>query len=145
MVKRLIYLFIFILLITACSRMKKGSELTASEKGYIKELGLLDDDEAIILFDSQMTITISGNFFTNKRIASYWQNDKSDDHITSAYYNTIDTIKLIDRVNDFSNASYLEVYRKDSTTFKVYTDSDSLGINQFYNEALEAWINANKN
>ncbi|MFT5821570.1 MAG: hypothetical protein ACI8ZM_002823 [Crocinitomix sp.] len=136
---------VMLLLFGCTSNVRKGSEIKASEKYYIQELGLLAENEEIILFDSQSSFEVSGNFFTDKRMASYWQNDKPhEDHTTFAYYENIDTIILINRIADISYASYLEVHVNDNSYFKVYTDGDSATIHNFYNEALAQWQKINK-
>ncbi|MCZ8023554.1 MAG: hypothetical protein O9294_17455, partial [Cytophagales bacterium] len=58
---------------------RNGTELSQADRDYIKGLGLLDDNENIILFDGQSDFKTSGNFFSDKRIASYWidKRDKS--------------------------------------------------------------------
>jgi hypothetical protein len=68
--------------ISSCDKdLDTGGDLSKQDKEYIKGLGILDDEERIILFDSQgggfNGRKTSGNFFTDKRIASYWI-DKRD-------------------------------------------------------------------
>ncbi|NOQ70940.1 MAG: hypothetical protein GQ574_03000 [Crocinitomix sp.] len=142
---KLIYCLAVFFSVTSCgSKMREGNEITATELHYIQELGLLDEGETIILFDSQSSFEVSGNFFTNKRMASYWQNDKPhEDHATFAYYQSIDTIILIDRVKDLSYASYLEVHVNDSSLFNVNVDADSVATYDFYNQALAQWKKVN--
>jgi hypothetical protein len=57
--------------------IKSGKDLSVKDKKYLTGLGLLEANEQIILFNSQGTglepIRQSGNFFTDKRIASYWK------------------------------------------------------------------------
>ncbi|MCE7997022.1 MAG: hypothetical protein HEP71_34000 [Roseivirga sp.] len=109
----------------------------------------MDEGEQIILFDSNgyglAPQEVSGNFFTNKRIASYWidEHKQEDTYVESAYYSEIDTIWRYPKFNAWTIASYLEVYRTDGSTFKVYVDGDSTDTWNFFNLALRTW-NENK-
>ncbi|WP_133259666.1 hypothetical protein [Pseudochryseolinea flava] len=108
---------------------------------YIKGLGLLDDDETLILFDGQSDFKTSGNFFTDKRIASYWI-DKRDETKSSrdfGLYSDIDTILTKDLSRSLTYASYLEVVMHDGRTFKVYVDGDSIEVRRFFNRAISEW------
>ncbi len=131
---------------TSCgNNIREGDEITASELSYIKELGLLDENEKIVLFDSQSSFEVSGNFFTDKRIACYWQNNKpEEDHTTFAYYENIDSLRFVDRITDISYASYVEVYVNDSSRFKVYIDADSTTSYDFYNKSKAEWSSMNE-
>lgn len=69
------------LVVTSCDRkLETGNDLSNQNKDFIKSLGVLDDKENIILFDSQgggfNGLKTSGNFFTDRRIASYWIDTK---------------------------------------------------------------------
>lgn len=132
--------------ITSCSsNIREGNEITESELSYIKELGLLDEDESIILFDSQSSFEISGNFFTDRRMACYFANNKpNEDHATFAYYEDIDSLTFVDRISDISYASYIEVYVNNSSRFKVYIDADSTKSYNFYNKSKAQWSIVNE-
>jgi len=129
--------------------MKEGNELSNSQKEFIEDLGILDEDEQIILFDSQggglTPEEVSGNFFTNKRIASYWIDERNQENtsVECAYYSEIDTIWRYPKFNAWTLASYLEVHRTNGSTFKVYVDGDSTETWNFFNIALQTW-NENK-
>ncbi len=140
------YLFFLILSTLGCKNGPlNGSDLTKSEIEYITKLGLLDPNEKIILFDSQSDFEISGNFFTEQRIASYWISDKNEESDTnSAYFKDVDSLLLTDLVNDFSYASYITVYLEDGANFRVYIDADSAATYHFYDLAVENWENQKK-
>ena len=126
--------------------METGEDLSAESKEYIKSLGLLDSGERIIMFDSQGGINgvkTSGNFFTDRRIASYWiaGRDTTKTIIDYAYYADIDTIWRYPKFRSLTLASYLEGHRRDGRRFKVYVSADSIGTWQFFNGALEEWSN----
>jgi hypothetical protein len=137
------FFLIIPLLTSACGGMKEGKDLSAGELKYLEEIGLLDPDEDVLLFDSQTTFEESGNFCTNKRLATYWLSDRpKDNQIRFAYHWFIDSIQMVHRNRYFSDAAYLKIYKKDSTEFKVYIDEDSAMAQEFYNEATVAWENA---
>jgi hypothetical protein len=143
---------VVLLLMTSCSNdVESGRTLSAEDKAFIRKLGILDKDEKIILFDSQGGLfkpnETSGNFFTEKRIASYWIDERRGERteINSAFYSDIDTIWRYSKYRAVTLASYLEVHRKNGTKFKVYVDADSAGTWKFFNRALEEWSHANSN
>ncbi|HOY48121.1 MAG TPA: hypothetical protein PL185_12655 [Flavobacteriales bacterium] len=134
-----------ILLFTSCGdAIKKGDQLTAEDIRYIHDMGILDDGEAILLFDSQGSLggkRSSGNFITEKRIATYW----IDDHdiklnvVESAFYPDIDTIITKDLSSSLTYASYLEVHTKDKRVFKVNVDAKEAELQKFFDLANEKW------
>jgi hypothetical protein len=146
-VKFLIIAFITFGLCTSCSQdFKSEKQLSTDEKKFIKQLGILDDGEQIILFDSQAgelfnSTETSGNFFTDRRIASYWIDgrDEAKSHVEFAFYHEVDTIWRYPKYGSLTLASYLEVHRKNGTKFKVYVDGDSGKTWYFFNRALETW------
>jgi len=125
--------------------IKSGKDLSVKDKKYLTSLGLLEANEQIILFNSQGTglqpIKQSGNFFTDKRIASYWIDNghKSRSQVEFAFYQEIDTMWRYPKYHSLTLASYLEVHRKDGTTFKVFVDADSVNTWNFFNKALSQW------
>ncbi len=134
----------FILFI-ACNKITTGDNLTKSDIQRIKELGILNEDEKIIKFYSDYKNNVAGNFFTDKRIASYWQdeNNKKRNKINSVYYQDV---KRIDTVT-YAGATYspyLMVICKDSTTFKVYFDGEKSEIQKTFKEVISMWKSNNK-
>ncbi|RAV99964.1 hypothetical protein DQQ10_15485 [Pseudochryseolinea flava] len=129
------------ILLSCDHSVRRGTELSTADMKYIKGLGLLDDDETLILFDGQSDFKTSGNFFTDKRIASYWI-DKRDETKSSrdfGLYSDIDTILTKDLSRSLTYASYLEVVMHDGRTFKVYVDGDSIEVRRFFNRAISEW------
>lgn len=142
----LIYSAIFM----SCNSMTKTAKnLSKTEIDYIRKLGILENNETIIFFDTQGAfgnIEVSGNFFTEKRIASYWidKNDTNKNNIDFAYYNDIDTITTTYLTTSLTYASYLEVQKINGQKFKVYVDADSTETRNFFNCAIAEWTK-NKN
>ena len=125
--------------------VKKGNELTKSETEFIKGLGILGENESIIQFHSQSgesdEVKQAGNFYSDKRIAAYWIDDKdtSRTKINSAFYNEIDTIITKDNSNDWTLGSYLKIRTKDGNTFKVYISGNKDKTSKFFNGAIKEW------
>lgn len=120
---------------------RNGTELSQADRDYIKELGLLDENETIILFDGQSDFKTSGNFFSDKRIASYWidKRDKTKSSVDFGLYSEIDTILTKDLSRALTFASYMEVVKHDGKTFKVYVDGDSTEVRTFFDRAISEW------
>lgn len=138
------------LIITSCGKdFDTGEDLSKEDMKFIKALGILDDDESIILFDSQgggfNGLRTSGNFFSDKRIASYWidERDTTKTSVDYAFYADIDTIWRYPKFKSLTYASYLEVHRRNGTKFKVYVSSDSTRTWDFFNRALQEWSRKN--
>lgn len=135
---------IFILFIS-CNKITSGDNLTKSDIQKIKELGILNDDERIIKFYSEYKNNVAGNFYTDKRVASYWQdeNHKTKNEINSAFYEDVlrmDTVAYA----GVTYSPYLNVIRKDSTTFKVHFDGEKTEIQKIFKEVISIWKSCNR-
>ena len=120
------------------------NRLNKKEIQYIKKLGLLNDQEHIIYFNSQgslFSIKSSGNFISNKRLATYWidNHDKNKNTIDFAFYEDIDTIKCVENYRSLTYASYLLVKKKNQQEIKIYVDADSNLTWKFFNKAISNW------
>lgn len=120
---------------------RNGTELSEADRDYLKGLGLLEDNENVILFDRQSDFETSGNFFSDRRIASYWidKRDETKSSVDFGLYSEIDTILAKDLSHSLTYASFLEVVKHDGKTFKVYVDGDSNEVRTFFNRAISAW------
>jgi hypothetical protein len=139
----LIILITTTILLSCNHRTRNGAELSKADRDYISGLGLLDSNENIILFDSQSDFKTSGNFFSNKRIASYWidKTDKTKSSVDFGLYSEIETILTTDLSRSLTYASYLKVVKHNGNTFKVYVDGDSTEVWTFFNRAISEWKN----
>lgn len=120
------------------------SKLSAANTQYIKNLGLLSSDENILYFDSQggwKGIKQSGNFISDKRIASYWidKNRAEKSSVLFAYYQDIDSIKTLPRITSLTYVSSIKIYPKNGKAFEVYVEEDSINTWKFFNAALAQW------
>ncbi len=116
---------------------KEGADLSKDEIAYVQSLGILGEDEKIILFNSQLDTETSGNFISDKRLASYWidKRDNSKTKVSYVYYEDIDTIVFKNLYKSLTYASFLEVVKKSGGKMRIYVDGDSSVVWHFYNVA----------
>lgn len=133
------------ILLSCDHKPRSGSDLSTDEIEYIYKLGLLEENENIILFDGQSDFRTSGNFVSDKRIAAYWidKRDKTKSSVNFGFYSEIDTILTKDMSRTLTYASYLKVVMRDGRSFKVYTDGDSAEVWTFFDRATSEWRGKN--
>lgn len=147
LIKRTITLSLLLIIMSFYScgdAIKKGDQLTQEDFKYIKSLGILDEEEEILLFDSQGGLggkRNSGNFITKKRLATYWidEHDIQNNVVESAFYTEIDTIITKDLSKSATYASFLEIRTKDTRNFRVNVDGEKAELEKFFNLANELW------
>ena len=128
------------ILISCNGGIKNGTELTQTDLNYIEKIGLKNEDEKIILFDSQLDNETSGNLITDKRLASYWiDKEKNINKINFAYYSEIDTLLTKDLSKSLTYASFVKVIKNDKTEFKVYVDDNGKNTKYFFEKAMNEW------
>ncbi|NOU58503.1 hypothetical protein [Marinifilum caeruleilacunae] len=136
--KKTVLLLLTIKILSSCTSFIKQDSLSKSDLEYIAELGLLDTNEKILIFSSSLTTQKSGNFLTDKRIASYWfDQDTSKSYIESALYSDIIKLDSVNLSDAWTYNSYLLVTRKDKVKFKVYIAKDQ--YHKFAKTAFDYW------
>ena len=139
------YLIIFISLNSCDGGIKSETELTQSDLNYLEKIGLKNEDEKIILFDSQMDNETSGNLITDKRLASYWiDKDKNINKLNFAYYNEIDTLITKDLSKSLTYASFVKVIKNDKTNINVKSTANSDNIFALFSSPNDKIMNAFK-
>jgi hypothetical protein len=137
-----IFYFVFMLcfLFSCSNRIETGDTLSQDDIKYMQGLNLLDKDEKVYKFYSEFKKKTAGNFFTNKRIAKYWIDDrnKEKNQVSFAFYPDIKSI------DTFYNAGstycpYMLVTRSDSSQFKVCADGEKKDIKSFFEDAIMQW------
>lgn len=133
-----IFTAIAITCLPACEKIRSGAELQHHEISYIKDLGLLDNNEHIIKFYSNYKFRNAGNFFTEKRIAKYWI-DEHDSSKTQIEYALYEDILSIDSTADVPSTycPYLLVTRKNHTQFKVFVNGKKRDVIVFFEDAMK--------
>lgn len=118
---RIIMFLLFAGILFQCSdKIVSGDDLSKDDINYIQNLGVLAKGESIIKFYSNYTTKISGNFYTSKRLVSYWQYDKKpqDSFIKQAFYGDVSDIG-VEYGDGFELTSALLVKLKNGDSFKV--------------------------
>lgn len=143
MKQKIINIFCLCIIMTiafSCNKIQTEKDLKKSDIELIKSLGLLDEDEKIRKFYSQHKNNVGGNFFTNKRVATYWLDEHHESRrtINTAYYSDIinlDTVFLV----GLTNSPYIKVIKSDSTKFNLYIGGKPDELKSFYEDILSLW------
>ena len=138
--KRLWFYFLLIVVFSSCTNETSEKTLSKEDHAFIESLGILEPKEEIELFESNGGwdgIKSAGAFITSQRIAYYWIED-GEKEINTAYFATdIDSIALTDLSTKLTYASYITVYQRSGSSFKVYIDADSARVKAFYDLAQD--------
>ena len=126
----------------SCQRIETGKSLSTSDLKYIKSLHLLDTNEKLYKFYSEHTKKVAGNFFTDKRMAKYWidERDSSKNEISSAFYSEIKSIDTVYQAG-LTYCPYMLVTKKSGDTFKVCVEGNRNEVKAFFEDALQLWQN----
>lgn len=140
--------WVILLVSSACSTNKNESNLTQNDINFIRNLGILEGNEEIEMFESNggfKGLKKSGNFITSKRIASYWLGDDEREIYSASFHSEIDSIAQTDLITKLTYASYLTVFKTDGSNFKVYVDADSARTYKFFSKARNNWLKSRTN
>lgn len=124
----------------SCNHIETGDSLSKSDIEYIQNLKLLDKDEKIYKFYSEFKKKNAGNFFTNKRIAKYWidERDRDKNQISFSFYQDIQSIDTVYYAGT-TYSPYMLVTKSDSQQFKVSVNGKKDEIKSFFEEAIQQW------
>lgn len=140
-------LFFILTVIVSSNNNKIETASSLKQKDYqlFTSLNLFDKDEKLQKFYSEFKKQVAGNFYTDKRIASYWldDNDKQKNKIEFAFYKDITKIDTIYNAG-LTYCPYLLVTRLDSSNFKVCVEGTRNEIADFFNGAIETWNKSKK-
>lgn len=92
------------------------------------------------MFYSRYRKKFAGNFFTERRIAAYWidQRNSKKNKVTFAYYQDIEKIDTF-YIAAPTYTSYMSVMKNDSSIFNVYVNGKKEDVKMFFEEALREW------
>lgn len=129
-----------LLFLSSCNKIENHKTLSQDEINLIKGLKILDNDETIYQFYSEFKNEAAGNFYTNKRIASYWidKRDAKKNQTNFAYYKDIIKIDTIYKAG-LTYSPYMLITTKDNKTFKVCIDGKKDEIKTFFENSLREW------
>ncbi len=123
------------------SNDRNEKNLTTKDIEFIKKTCDLDNDETILLFETNAGFKgykQGGSFITNRRIVSYWIEDNVKT-VEAARYHEIDSIKLNEKSQAITLASSLIIYKSNGLSFELFIDADSIRLGSFYNKTIEVW------
>ncbi|TRX34085.1 hypothetical protein [Flavobacterium restrictum] len=124
----------------SCNKIENSETLDKKDIEYIKSLKLLENDETIYGFYSEYKNSVAGNFFTNRRIASYWIDERNSkrNKVKFAYYSEIIKIDTIYNAG-VTYSPYMLVTKDNDSIFKVSVDGKKEEIKAFFEGALSEW------
>lgn len=140
MAMRKVQLCFLLTILFSCNYIETGSTLSKSDIKYIQSLKLLDNDEKIYKFYAEFKKKVAGNFFTDKRIAKYWidERDKNKNQFAFAFYKDIKSIDTVYNAG-LTYCPYMLITKFDCTTFKVSVNGNRDEIKSFFEDALNTW------
>lgn len=129
-----------LIILAACNRIETGDTLSKKDIERIQKLNLLDSGEKVYKFYSEFKNEVAGNFFTDKRLAKYWidEKDKTKGEISFAFYPDIKSIDTVYYAGT-TYCPYMLVTKNDSLQFRVCVDGTREEIKAFFEEALNKW------
>ncbi len=134
-------LFLFFLFIISCqNKIESNATLNSEDLQRLKNMKLLDKDEKVIQFYSEYKNKVAGSFFTDKRIANYWLNDRDilKNKVDFAFYEDIKTIEPFFKVG-ITYSPYILVTKSNNKTFKAYVNGTEKEKDKFLVEAVNMW------
>lgn len=140
----MIKFFGLIILVASCiacrNKIATPNTLSKQDVERLRSLKLLDTDEHLYKFYSEYKNNVAGNFYTDKRLASYWldEHDQSKNKIQYAFYTDIAKIDTIYYAGA-TYCPYMNVVKNDSSSFKVCVDGTKTEITDFFNDAISKW------
>jgi hypothetical protein len=144
--QKIFFIVILSAWVLSCQRIEKGEDLPSEIIAQIQKMQLLDKDEQIILYYSSLTKKLSGNFITEKRIASYWidEHDSSKTGKVFALYKDITSLDTNYMKQSIKLSPYILVTVSNGKKFKVYVDGKHDEVKRFFETAIEKWRSAKK-
>ena len=123
------------------NKIESNENFKQTDLERLIEIKLLDKDEKIIQFYSQYKKSNAGNFFTNKRIAAYWfdERDSTKNDLDFAYYKNVIKLEPFFKIG-LTYCPYILVTKSNNSTFKVYFDGTEKEKNNFLKELQGLWI-----
>lgn len=127
-------------LLVGCSSYYSSSGLTEADEAYLTDIDLLDNNEDVLFFSSGLGIKQEGNFFTDKRVATYWIDPERPhkEKRVSADYSEIADISIVYSSNSLY-AHKITVTRTDGSQFPVYIGFKEAIAQEFFNALVKQW------
>lgn len=134
------YFFTLVLFLFACNSIQRGEKLSPADIERMKTLKILDEGETVFKFYSEFKKQNAGNFFTNKRIATYWidPRDKSKNQVFYAFYADVKSLDTVYNAGA-TFSPYVLVTKNDGTDFKVCADGKRQDVKSFFEDMITQW------
>jgi hypothetical protein len=139
-------LFTLLLFCISCgNKIETADTLTKQDFDRLYFLKLLDTNERLYKFYSEFKNSVAGNFYSDKRLASYWldERDTSKNKVEYAFYKDIVKIDTVYYAGA-TYCPYMQITRTDNSSFKVYVDGKRQEITNFFNDAIKIWKHKSK-
>jgi hypothetical protein len=136
-------IFLSMILVVSCNNIQSGSNLSASEHSRIDKLFRLEENETIINFYSEFKSSVTGNFYTEIRVATYWidENNDSKNQVNNAFYTEITKIDTVTNVG-LTYSPYLLITKENGSSFKVCFDGEKSDLKRIFTDVLNRWEKA---
>lgn len=144
--RKLIALFTLVLLLSSCDNpIETANTLTRQDFDHLHSLKLLDTNEQLHKFYSEYKKSVAGNFYTDKRLASYWldEHDSSKNKVEYAFYKDIMKIDTVYYAGA-TYCPYMLITKTNGSSFKVCVDGTKKEITDFFNDAIIKWKRNNR-
>lgn len=130
----------FLAFLFSCNKIENNKSLNQEDIKYIQNLKLLDKNEIIYKFYSENTKETAGNFFTNKRVATYWidKRNSKNNKLEYAFYKDIIKIDTGKRAGA-TYCPYALITKNDNSKFEVSVDGSKEDIKSFFKDLLIIW------
>ncbi|WP_426485907.1 hypothetical protein [Flavobacterium sp. 2] len=135
------YIFtMFLVFFFSCNKIENNKSLNQEDIKYIQNLKILDKNEVILKFYSEFKKEFAGNFFTDKRVATYWIDKRNSEKntIDFAFYSSISKIDTVYNAG-LTYCPYALITKNDGSSFKVSVDGDKQEIKSFFEGLLHEW------
>ena len=128
----------------ACNQIQSGENLSKSDIALIKKLFDLEENEQIIKFYSEYKNHVAGNFYTDKRVGSYWLDEKdiSKNEINFAVYSEIEKIDTVVYAG-LTFSPFLNIKKRKGTSFKVCFDGEESKLRAIFLDIIARWKKIN--
>jgi hypothetical protein len=140
--KTLLFTSLLAVAVSSCEKVYPGYQLSKKTIQRLHHLGLLDADERVYEFYTNVPDKAAGagNFYTTKRLANYWlDSDKRKNQLNSAYYSEIARIDTMYLDKSLTYISYMTVTKKDSSHFRVFVGGKKPIVRSFFEHAIAHW------
>lgn len=126
------WFLVILILVIGCESNSIINDLSEKQYETIYKITGRFPEEEIYRFYSCLDLESCGNFFSNKRVVSYWITDK-EQRIDSCRINKVDSIKLILN-HDIIHTHFIEIYYGDNKSFTLHFKGTKEELEEVFDE-----------